>query len=102
MAGHKRLPPEILDEWLIEAADELGLDPGEVNINVVLDLTRDIAHDVARPAAPLTAFLLGLALGRGGGAEGGEEREELEALAGRVVTRAAAFAAVRADGKPTG
>ncbi|MGO1562206.1 Molybdopterin-guanine dinucleotide biosynthesis protein MobA [Actinomycetales bacterium JB111] len=101
MAGHKRLPPEILDEWLIEAADELGLDPGEVDINVVLDLTRDIAHDVARPAAPLTAFLLGLALGRGGGPEarsGGPEA--VEALAGRLVTRAAAFAAARADGEP--
>jgi hypothetical protein len=102
VAGHKRLPPEILDEWLIEAADELGLDPGEVDIDAVLDLTRDIAHDVARPAAPLTAFLLGLALGRGGGPDAVEALEALVALAGRLVTRAAAFAAARTDGEPKG
>lgn len=94
MAGHRRLPPEILGEWLVEAADELGLDAGDVDIDVVLDLTRDVAHDVARPAAPLTAFLLGLALGRGGDVAGGEAGE-LEALAGRLVARAATFAAAR-------
>ncbi|GAB3696911.1 hypothetical protein GCM10027589_59400 [Actinocorallia lasiicapitis] len=55
-----------LDEWTAVAAAELGLDPGEIDRDLVLDLARDVAHGVARPAAPLTAFLLGLAVGRGG------------------------------------
>ncbi|MGC5617090.1 DUF6457 domain-containing protein [Georgenia sp. Z1491] len=89
MSGTKRLPPEILDEWLVEAADELGLDPDDVDIDVVLDLTRDVAHDVARPAAPLTAFLLGLAAGRSG------DPAVVEPLVGRLTERAAAFGRAR-------
>ena len=55
----------MLDEWLDTACAELGIDPAEVDRDLILDLARDVAHGVARPAAPLTAYLLGLAVGRG-------------------------------------
>jgi Domain of unknown function (DUF6457) len=54
-----------LAEWTSRVCGELGLDPGAVDRDAVLDLARDVAHEVARPAAPLTAFLLGMAVGRG-------------------------------------
>ncbi len=54
-----------LDDWLIAAAHELGLDPADLDRTRILDLARDVAHGVARPAAPLTAYLLGVAGGRG-------------------------------------
>ncbi|GLW64994.1 hypothetical protein Arub01_32380 [Actinomadura rubrobrunea] len=58
----------MLEEWIKAVCQELGLDPGEVDRRLVLDLARDVAHGVARPGAPLTAFLLGLAVGRGASA----------------------------------
>jgi Domain of unknown function (DUF6457) len=54
-----------LDEFIGAACAELGLDPAEVNRDVILDLARDVAHNTVRPAAPLSTFLLGLAVGRG-------------------------------------
>lgn len=60
----------VLDDWLTEVIEALGLDPAGFDRDLLLDLTRDVAHGVARPAAPLTAYLAGLAAGRdGGGAE---------------------------------
>lgn len=83
MSEPKRLPPEALEEWLIAAAEELGVDAGEVPIGMILDAAAVVAHGVARPAAPLTTFLLGLAYGRG--ARGGAALEELNAaLTARV------------------
>lgn len=64
MSDQKHLPPEALDEWTRAACAELGLDAGDIDIPLVLDLARDVAHGVARPAAPLTAFLAGIAAGR--------------------------------------
>ena len=55
----------MLDEWIQAACEELGLDPGEMHRDLILDVARDVAHGVARPAAPLTAYLMGLAVGRG-------------------------------------
>jgi hypothetical protein len=55
----------VLDDWLEAACAELGVDPGEVHRDLILDVARDVAHGVARPAAPLTAYLLGLAVGGG-------------------------------------
>ena len=85
MATH--LPPEALDDWLIAAAAELGLEPGQVSIPVVLDVAKDVAHAVARPAAPLSTFLLGLALGRA--SADGVDPGELKRLAGLLAARAA-------------
>ncbi|WBC00470.1 MULTISPECIES: DUF6457 domain-containing protein [unclassified Solwaraspora] len=56
---------DTMTSWVASAAAELGLDPGEVPVPVVLDLARDVAHNVLRPGAPVTAYLLGLAVGRG-------------------------------------
>lgn len=57
----------VLDAWLADAADVLGIERDAVQRDLLLDLTRDVAHAVARPAAPLTAFLVGLAAGKAGG-----------------------------------
>jgi len=61
-------PTTTVDEWMVAAAGQLGLDLGGADrnelITAVLDLTADIAHGVNRPAAPVTAFLVGLAAGR--------------------------------------
>jgi hypothetical protein len=54
-----------LEDWTASVCAELGLDPAEVDVTAVLDMTRDVAHGVARPAAPLTAYLAGIAIGRG-------------------------------------
>lgn len=55
----------MLEDWLSVACLELGVDRGELDRDLVLDLARDVAHNVARPGAPLTAYLLGVAVGRG-------------------------------------
>ena len=69
-----------LDRWIQAACAELGLDPAQVPVRLVLDLARDVAHQVDRPGAPLTAFLLGLAVGSG---------QPLDAAAGQLTDLAA-------------
>jgi hypothetical protein len=54
-----------LDEWTSQVCDALGLPPGSIDRDLVLDLARDSARSVARPAAPLTTYLAGVAVGRG-------------------------------------
>ncbi|ONH36495.1 NTP transferase domain-containing protein [Protofrankia sp. BMG5.30] len=56
-----------LDDWVVDAAGALDLDPALLDVQGVLKLAREVAHAVERPAAPLTAFLVGLAAGRAGG-----------------------------------
>jgi hypothetical protein len=46
--------PDPLERWVDELATALGLDPGAVDRDLLLDLARDAAHGVARPAAPHT------------------------------------------------
>ncbi|MGH4018969.1 MAG: DUF6457 domain-containing protein [Pseudonocardiaceae bacterium] len=58
-----------LEAWTAQVCQALGLDPGAVDRDLLLDLTKDVARGVARPAAPLTSFLVGLAAGRDGGSE---------------------------------
>lgn len=59
-----------LDDWTAALAAELGLDPLDLDVRLLLDVARDAAHHVDRPAAPLTTFLVGYAAAlRGGGAE---------------------------------
>ncbi|GGK37909.1 hypothetical protein GCM10010124_33420 [Pilimelia terevasa] len=55
----------VLDDWTEAACAELGLDPADVPITLVLQLAKDVAHAVTRPAAPVTAYLLGMAAARG-------------------------------------
>jgi hypothetical protein len=54
-----------LQNWTEAACAELGLEPDDTAVRVVLDLARDVAHQVERPAAPVTSYLLGLAVGAG-------------------------------------
>lgn len=69
-----------LDAWTMDVCHALDLDPGSLDRDLLLDLTKEVAHGVARPAAPLTAFLVGLAAGReGGGAQ--EVRAACEVVA---------------------
>jgi hypothetical protein len=59
---------DVLAAWVAELAGTLGVDPADLDRDLVLDLARESAHQVARPAAPLTTFLVGYAAGlRGGG-----------------------------------
>jgi len=78
-----------LDEWLVAAADELGVEH-PVYSRLLLDMTRDVAHGVERPAAPLTAYLLGLAVARG--ADPAEACARLSALAATWTAAPAASA----------
>lgn len=73
-----------LDDWIAEAAAELGIDLA-VDTAGLLDLARVVAHGVARPAAPLTAFLVGYAAAARGGGPGAveEARARTAALAER-------------------
>ena len=64
MSTAHHLPPHALNDWVLAASAELGLDPDTEVIKTLLNLARDVAHDVARPAAPLSTFLLGLAVAR--------------------------------------
>lgn len=52
-----------LQTWISALETELGLDPGTVDLDTVLDLARDAAHAVARPAAPVTTYAVGYAEG---------------------------------------
>ncbi|GAA1966531.1 hypothetical protein GCM10009738_48160 [Kitasatospora viridis] len=73
-----------LDDWMAEAAAELGIDPA-VDTKQLLDLARVVVHGVDRPAAPLTAFLLGWAAATQGGDAAAVTRaaERIAALAER-------------------
>jgi hypothetical protein len=68
-----------LEAWVAAAGGELGLDPAEVPLTLVLDLARDVAHQVGRPGAPVSAYLMGLAVGRG--ADPAEAAARLSTLA---------------------
>lgn len=57
----------VLDDWIVEVAQALGIDRPGVTVDEVLDLASVAAHTVVRPAAPLTTFVAGLAAGRAGG-----------------------------------
>lgn len=78
----------VLDEWLRTVSQALGVDPGDVDRDLILDMTKEVAHNVARPAAPLTAFLVGLAAGRAGGGVDDVRRaaEKASALANGYTT----------------
>ena len=79
-----------MQDWLDEVAAELGVDPGIIDVDAILDLARAAAHGVQRPAAPLTTFLAGYALGAAGA-----DHSEVVALCNRLAARADD----RADGR---
>lgn len=55
---------QITQMWMSRVATLLDVDPHEVLITELLDLTREVAHGVERKSAPLTTFLLGYAAGK--------------------------------------
>jgi len=65
--GGNGAPVNVLEEWMRTLCRAFGVDPADIDRDLVLDLTKDVAHNVARPAAPLTAFVVGLAAGQAGG-----------------------------------
>ncbi|HEY7668223.1 MAG TPA: DUF6457 domain-containing protein [Actinomycetota bacterium] len=72
-----------MQDWLRTAADRLGVDPVDDDMQErLLGAARDVAHGVERKLTPIATFLLGVAVERR--AAGGQER-------------AAAFGAALAD-----
>lgn len=53
------------DAWIADACAAVGVDPGLVDTEVVLTMTRQIAHGFERPMAPVGAYILGLAAASG-------------------------------------
>ncbi|QKJ18684.1 DUF6457 domain-containing protein [Microbacterium hominis] len=92
MTDSRTLPPEALDAWAQALCAHFGLEPEQVPVAAVLDLTRDVATSVARPAAPLGAFVAGLAAGRSGG-DASAVREALAAVVALATGPAGAEAA---------
>ena len=92
-AGPAPAGGSVLHRWVVSLAEELGVDPDALDIDLVLDLARDVAHTVARPAVPLTTFLLGMAVATGGG-----DRTALETASLRVAEMADLWARDEAAG----
>jgi len=59
----------VFEEWIDELCELLSIDPNEVDIDGLLDLSRRAAHGVERRAAPVTTYLVGVAVGAGANAE---------------------------------
>jgi molybdopterin-guanine dinucleotide biosynthesis protein A len=68
-----------LHGWVLSTAQDLGVDPDVLDVDLLLDIARDVAHVVTRPAVPLTTFLIGYAVATGGG-----DRAALERVAART------------------
>lgn len=94
----------VLEEWLAQAAEAVGLegDVGVRNRDLILDLARDVAHGVARPAAPLTTFLLGLAAGLAAGTGDADPAADVDAEVRRLASMLTAEAASWSAQHPTG
>lgn len=50
-------------QWIAEACAAVGVDPADVDVTGIHDLTKEIAHGFARPMAPVGSYILGLAVG---------------------------------------
>jgi molybdopterin-guanine dinucleotide biosynthesis protein A len=61
---HQQGVKPMMQPWIDAVCAELNL-PGDVDIDVILDVARVAAHGVERPAAPVTTFLLGAAVAGG-------------------------------------
>lgn len=94
-AGHL---PEEWRTWLTEVCAAFDLDPAQVDVRAVLDLTKEVAHGVDRPMAPVTAFVLGLALAKDPELSMTDGCERIAAL---VAAREGAQDAARDDAKGT-
>ncbi|MGH2540779.1 MAG: DUF6457 domain-containing protein [Actinomycetota bacterium] len=62
-----------MDDWLAKAADELGVDALDDDVQRrLLGVARNVAHGVERKLTPLATYLLGVAVERR--VAGGEDR----------------------------
>lgn len=68
----------MMKTWTEAVSAELNL-PGDVDVDVILDVARVAAHSVERPAAPITTYLLGVAVA--GGMDVSEAAAKIRALA---------------------
>lgn len=59
--SHTESPAE-WQPWIERACEAVGVDPGLVDPQVVLALTRTVAERYVRPMAPVAAHILGLAV----------------------------------------
>lgn len=78
-----------MDDWIEEVCGALAIEE-DVDVDLLLDLSRDVAHGVERRAAPVTTYIVGLAAAR----EGNDP--EAAASAARIVR-----ALVKKWNKPT-
>ena len=56
--------PEQWTRWVEKACTALDLDPADVDIDLVHELSKNVSHEVTRPLAPVSSYLLGIAVGR--------------------------------------
>lgn len=56
--------PEQWTRWVENACTALDLDPADVDIDLVHELSKNVSHEVTRPLAPVSSYLLGIAVGR--------------------------------------
>ena len=76
--------PEQWTRWVERACAALDIDPSDVDIPLVHELSKNVSHQVTRPLAPVSSYVLGIAVGRAlaeGRAVGADERA---ALADRI------------------
>lgn len=59
----------IFEEWIDELCEKLSIDPNEVDVDGLLELSREAAHGIERRAAPVTTYIVGVAVGAGADAE---------------------------------
>ena len=59
----------MFEEWTDQLCELLSIDPNDVDIDGLLDLSRQAAHGIERRAAPVTTYLVGVAVGAGADAD---------------------------------
>ena len=70
------------EAYVERISDALGIDPAQVPIDEILDLTRIVAHQGIRPMAPVSVYVLALAVAASPGADRDELRQTLLAAGG--------------------
>ena len=50
-------------QWIHDACGAVDVDPAEVDVTGIHELTKEIAHGFARPMAPVGSYILGVAVG---------------------------------------
>lgn len=56
--------PEQWTRWVEKTCAALDLDPSDVDIPLVHELSKNVSHEVTRPLAPVSSYILGIAIGR--------------------------------------